>query len=422
MKNNSAVSGFHKLSTADRLSLLRDLLNLSEEEIKHISSSGAISLDKVDRLIENVIGVAEIPLGVATYFLINGKDYLIPMAIEEASVVAACSNGAKVARLSGGFTGYSTNPIMIGQIQILDLDSPEDAVIRIMRNRDIILRTANEKSKTLRDNGAGAKDLECRIIGSENRMLIVHLLVDVMDAMGANIVNTMCEHISPMLQEITGGRINLRILSNLSIHRRSYASAVFKKEAIGGENGVDRILEAYRFAELDMYRAATHNKGIMNGVDAVLLATMNDWRAVEAGAHAFASIGGYHSLTKYSMNSNGDLVGSIELPLAVGILGGSTSVSPKATVAKKILDVKSAGEFGYVLAAVGLAQNFSAIRALANEGIQKGHMKLHARNIAISSGSPDSLIESVVEEMVKSGDISPSNAKRILASMEKSNK
>jgi hydroxymethylglutaryl-CoA reductase len=419
VKNNSAVSGFHKLSPADRLSLLKSLLDLSEEEIRDISSSGAISLEKVDMLIENVIGVAEIPIGIATYFLINGKDYMIPMAIEEASVVAACSNGAKIARLSGGFTGYSTKPIMIGQVQILDLESPEAAVVRIMLNKDIILKAANEKSKTLRENGSGAKDLECRIIGSYDRMLIVHILVDVMDAMGANIVNSMCEHISPMLEEITGGRVNLRILSNLSIHRRSYATAVFKKEAIGGENGVERILEAYRFADLDMYRAATHNKGIMNGVDAVLLATMNDWRAVEAGAHAFASIGGYHSLTKYSKNSNGDLVGSIELPLAVGIVGGSTVASPKATVAKKILDVRSAGELGFVLASVGLAQNFSAIRALANEGIQKGHMKLHARNIAISAGSPDRLIETVVDEMVKSGDISPSNAKRILAGLEK---
>ncbi len=422
MKNNSAVSGFHKLKTEERLSALRNLLDLTDEEIKHISSSGAISLDKVDKLIENVIGVSEIPLGIATYFLINGKDYMIPMAIEEASVVAACSNGAKVARLSGGFTGYSTSPIMIGQIQILDLDSPDSAAIRILQNKDTILKAANEKSRTLRENGAGAKDIEIRIIGNEQRMLIVHLLVDVMDAMGANIVNSMCERVSPILEDMTGGRVNLRILSNLSMHRRSYASAVFRKEAIGGENGVDRIIEAYRFAELDMYRAATHNKGIMNGVDAVLLATLNDWRAVEAGAHAFASIGGYHSLTKYAKNSNGDLVGSIELPMAVGVLGGSTGVSPKATIAKKILNVESSGEFGYVLAAVGLAQNFSAIRALANEGIQKGHMKLHARNIAISAGSPDHLVQSVVDEMVKTGDISPSNAKRILGSMEKSNK
>ncbi len=422
MEKSSALQGFHKLSIDQRVKLLRQVTDLSEDTIADLSGSATLSVEKANNLIENVIGISELPLGIATNFLINGKNYLIPMAIEEASVVAACSYGAKIARASGGFAAYSTESLMIGQIQVLGLTDINTASAKVVINKERILKMANERSKTLREHNAGARDIETRIIGVNEKMLVIHLIVDVMDAMGANVVNTMCEHVAPLIEEITGGYVNLRILSNLSIHRRSYATATFRSELIGGREVADRIIQAYNFADLDLFRAATHNKGIMNGIDAVLLATMNDWRAVEAGAHSFASIGGYHSLTKYRLAASGDIIGSIDIPIAIGTVGGSTTVSAKARAARSLLDIKDSREFAYVLACVGLAQNFSAIRALASEGIQAGHMKLHARNIALSVGAPDVLVDLIVERMMQVKDISHSSAKKILESLEKSNK
>ena len=419
MAKDAAISGFHKLMPEERLKLITEILNLSSDDVDALYKHGALSIEVADKLIENVIGNIEVPLGIATNFLINGKDYFIPMAIEEASVVAACSKAAKIARPSGGFTAYSTDPVMIGQIQVMDLPSPEESSIRILSQKQKLIALANEKSKTLREKNSGAIDIETRILRSRKKMLIVHLLVNVQDAMGANIVNTMCEFIAPEIERITGGRVNLRILSNLSIYRRAYATAKFRKDLVGGEAAVNSIMEAYEFAEADIFRAATHNKGVMNGIDAVLLATFNDWRAVEAGAHAFVSMGGYHSMTTYSVDNSGDIIGSIELPLAVGIVGGAASVSKKAMACRKILGVTSASELSSVIAAVGLAQNFSAIKALASEGIQKGHMKLHSRNIAISAGATPDEVGKLSTMLVESGDISPTNAKNLLEKLRK---
>ena len=419
MAKDASISGFHKLMPEERLKLITEILNLSSDDVDALYKHGALSIEVADKLIENVIGNIEVPLGIATNFLINGKDYFIPMAIEEASVVAACSKAAKIARPSGGFTAYSTDPVMIGQIQVMDLPSPEESSIRILSQKQKLIALANEKSKTLREKNSGAIDIETRILHSRKKMLIVHLLVNVQDAMGANIVNTMCEFIAPEIERITGGRVNLRILSNLSIYRRAYATAKFRKDLVGGEAAVNSIMEAYEFAEADIFRAATHNKGVMNGIDAVLLATFNDWRAVEAGAHAFVSMGGYHSMTKYSVDNSGDIIGSIELPLAVGIVGGAASVSKKAMACRKILGVTSASELSSIIAAVGLAQNFSAIKALASEGIQKGHMKLHSRNIAISAGATPDEVGMLSTMLVESGDISPTNAKNLLEKLRK---
>ena len=416
---SSVIPGLHKLPIADRLRLVAKFADLTESEISGLHGFGSMPENVADGMIENVISVMEIPLGVATNFLINGKEYLIPMAVEEASVIAACSNAAKISRSTGGFTAYASESIMVGQIQILGLDSLDDARIRVLQAESKIVDMANTKSRTLKEKGAGARTIEVYPFNQPEKMLVVHLIVDVSDAMGANIVNSMCEHVAPYLEEITGGRVNLRILTNLTDRRMAYASAVFRKDLVGGEEIVENIISSYNLAVIDPYRAATHNKGIMNGIDAVLVATMNDWRAIEAGAHAFASFGGYKPLTRYSKLPNGDLSVSIAIPMAVGTVGGSTNTVPKARITRKILNVVDAREFASVLASVGLAQNFAAVRALSAEGIQSGHMKLHARNIAISSGATSGEMERVVDEMLKSRDISPSGARSILDRLRK---
>ena len=373
-------------------------------------------MDIADKMIENVLGIFEMPLGIAVNFLINGREYLIPMATEESSVVAAASNAAKIARIKGGFTTKCTDPLMIGQIQILYIEDVVEAAKKILNKKKEILQLANDQDKILVKLGGGAKDLEVRILESTlGKMIVVHLTVDVRDAMGANAVNTMCEALAPMLEEITGGRVRLRILSNLADKRIVKAKAVFDKEKMGGEHIVDAFLESYTLASIDPYRAATHNKGIMNGIDALIIATGNDFRAIEAGAHAYAARSGqYTSLSYYYKDKNGDLVGELELPMAVGIVGGAGNIHPKARLCKKILGIKTAKELAEVVVSLGLAQNFAAVFALSTVGIQKGHMSLHAKNIAVMAGAKGDEIDKVADQMIKEGKIKLDRAEEIL--------
>jgi len=421
MGRTSRIPGFYKLPIDERLELVREFAGLTTEEVALLKASSSLSLSLADRMIENVVGVIPVPLGIAVNFLINGKDYLIPMAIEEPSVVAAASNAAKMARVKGGFTASSTGSIMIGQIQAVKVGDVKKARENVLAIKDDILKKANEQDPILVSLGGGAKDLNVKLLKTfRGPMLITELYVDVKDAMGANAVNTMAEAVAPMIEKATGGQVYLRIVSNLATKRLARATAVFDKEALGGEDVVDGILDAYAFAASDPYRAATHNKGIMNGIIAVAIATCNDHRALEAGAHAYAArTGHYTSLTDWEKNEDGDLVGSIELPMAVGILGGAIKTHPIARIALKILGVKSAAELGEVLAAVGLAQNLAALRALVAEGIQRGHMKLHARNIAIAAGAKGPMIERVVDEMVRERMIRLDRARELIKIYEK---
>jgi len=416
MRKTSELSGFYKMSPGERLKIVREFAGLSEEEAELLRRTGALELEQANRMIENVIGTTELPLGMATNFLINGRDYLIPMAIEEPSVVAAASNAAKMVRERGGFNTESTPPIMIGQIQLVDVKNPTEAREKILEAREQILARANEQDPVLVKLGGGARDVEVRVLTTHlGPMTIIHLLVDVRDAMGANVINTMCEAVAPLIEELTGGRVFLRIVSNLATYRLAKARAVFAKEALGGEEVIDGVLQAYAFAAADPYRCATHNKGVMNGVIAVALATANDTRALESGAHAYAAIGGsYKPLTHWERTVDGDLLGRIELPVAVGTIGGATAVHPVAKICRKILGVQTACELGEVMAAVGLAQNLAAMRALATVGIQAGHMKLHARNIATMAGAKGELIDIVARKMVMEKKIRLDRAKEIL--------
>ncbi len=417
-QKSSRIPGFYKLTVEERLEKVSQFAELNEEEklcfLKNGDLSLAIDKEIADRMIENVIGIYELPLGIATNFLINGKDYLIPMAIEETSVVAAASNAARIARVRGGFEAEASDQVMIGQVQLLHVPDIEKAINNILKARENLLEVANRQDKVLVSLGGGAKDIEIRKLG-ENEMLVVHLLVDVKDAMGANAVNTMVEAIAPLLEEITGGKARLKIISNLADRRLARARAVFDKEAMGGEDVVDAFLEGYRFALLDPYRAATHNKGIMNGIDAVAIATGNDWRAIEAGAHAYAARDGtYKPLTRYWKDDDGNLVGEIELPIAVGVVGGAVSIHKKAQICRKILGVKTAKELAMILASVGLAQNFAALLALSTVGIQKGHMELHAQNIAVMAGAKGDQIDEVAQRMIKEGKIRLDRAKELM--------
>ena len=381
--SSSRISGFYKLSPAERLEKVKEFSSPSDEDLQTLKKESSLSLEKADSMIENVIGTHPLPLGIATNFLINGKDYLIPFVIEEPSVVAAASNAAKMARESGGFKTESTEPVMIGQIYLMDTD-PEAAKQKILGKKQEFLTLANSKDPTLVKFGGGARDIDVEIIDTEQGKAVrTHLYVDCRNAMGANAVNTMVEALAPEIEKETGGSAILKIISNLADRRLARATAIFPKENIGGEEAVDRILKASAIAAADPYRAATHNKGIMNAISAITTATGNDWRAIEAGAHAYAARSGkYTSLTSYEKNSNGDLVGRIELPMALGLVGGATKVHPTAKVCVKILGIKTAKELGEVITAVGLAQNFAAIRAIAMEGIQAGHMKLHKRKVS----------------------------------------
>ena len=416
MSKSSLVSGFYKLSPKERLQFVKDFAGLTDEEEALLQNTGSLPLDLADRMIENVIGAIPIPLGVAVNFLINRRDYLIPMAIEEPSVVAAASYAAKMARDGGGFYTSSTPPVMIGQVQAVGMKDPYAARLRILQAKEEILKKANDQDPVLVSVGGGAKDLDAKVIHtSQGPMVITELHVDCRDAMGANAVNTMCEAVAPLIERVTGGRVYLRIISNLAVKRLARAWCLVPKEAVGGEEVVDGIVNASAFAAVDPYRAATHNKGILNGIIAVVIATCNDHRAIEAGAHAYAARKGhYTTLSTWEKNENGDLVGSIELPMAVGLIGGAVRTHPIAKICLKILGVKTANEFAEVLAAVGLAQNLGALRALAHEGIQRGHMSLHARNIAVAAGATGELIDLVAEKMVEERKIRMDRAKELI--------
>ena len=413
-KKSSKISGFYKLPIKKRIDFVKQFAGLTEEETQLFHSS--LDIEISDRMIENVLGNFELPLGIAVNFLINGKDYLIPMAIEESSVVAAASNAAKIARINGGFTTETSEPLMIGQMQLLNIDDVAGAVSKLINHKKELLQLANAQDKVLVSFGGGARDIEVRILDSPiGKMIITHLIVDVRDAMGANAVNTMCEALAPMLEELTGGKVRLKILSNLADKRIVKAKAVFDKEKMGGEDAVDAFIESYTLATVDPYRAATHNKGIMNGIDAVIIATGNDFRAIEAGAHAYAARNGqYASLSTYYKDKNGNLVGELELPMAVGIIGGAGNIHPKAKLCKKILGIKTAKELAEVVVSLGLAQNFAAVFALSTVGIQKGHMSLHAKNIAVMAGATGDEIDKVADRMVREGKIKLDRAKEIL--------
>ena len=424
MKKTSQISGFYKLTPEERIQHVKDFADLTDQEVKILQSTGALEMELADRMIENVVGTFPLPLGIAMNFLINKKEYMIPIAIEEPSVVAAATYAAKMAREKGGFFTSSTDPVMIGQIQAVDIKDPFAAKMKILSAKKEILQKANDQDPMLVSVGGGAKDLHVKVIDAKTGpMVITELDVDCRDAMGANAVNTMAEAVAPIIERITGGRVYLRIISNLAVKRLARAWAVIAKEAVGGEEVVDGIVEAYNFAVADPYRAATHNKGILNGIIGVVIATGNDHRAIEAGAHAYASRNGhYGTLSYWEKNSDGDLVGSIELPMAVGLIGGATKVHPTAKVTLKILGVKTANELGEVMAAVGLAQNLGALRALAHEGIQRGHMSLHARNVAITAGASGKLIDLVVERMVEERKVRMDRAKELLEEYKKKEK
>ncbi|MCJ1909886.1 hydroxymethylglutaryl-CoA reductase, degradative [Planococcus ruber] len=404
---SSRISGFYKLSVEERRDIVTKERGLTEKELSYLSGEQAMSMDLADAMIENVIGQIAIPVGIAANFKINGQDKFIPMATEEPSVVAAASNAARAAYSEGGFFTSLSGTIMRGQIQVLNIADPFAARAKIFEHKQEILNLCNEKDPTLVSFGGGAIDLEVHIIPTTNHMmLIIHLIVDTKDAMGANAVNTMAEFVAPTIESITGGRVVCKIISNLADRRLARARAVFSAEAMGGKEVVENIVSAFEFADADPYRAATHNKGVMNGISAVVLASGNDTRAVEAGAHAYASVSGrYKSLTKWEIDKDGNLSGSIELPMAVGIIGGATKTHPVAQAALKIMDISSAEELAGCIAAVGLAENAASLRALSAEGIQRGHMSLHARNLAVMAGADTADIDRIVAQAVQEKDL-----------------
>lgn len=404
---SSRIGGFHKLAVDQRVKALAEFADLSLDEQAHLLNTGNLPSDMADHLIENVVGTMNIPLGIATNMRIDGIDWLVPMASEESSVVAAVCNAARQCYDNGGFVTSMSGTLMIAQIQLIGVRDPEHARIRILERKAEIEKLCNECDPILVSLGGGFRDVEVRVLNTQSGpMVITHLIVDTRDAMGANAVNTMAEAIAPRISEWTGGQTNLRILSNLADRRLARARCVWRTQDIGGESVRDGMISAYHFADADPYRAATHNKGIMNGISAVVLATGNDTRAVEAGAHAYAARNGhYGSLTRWEITSDGDLAGSLELPLAVGLVGGATKLHPTARIALKILGVESAEQLARVIAAVGLAQNFSALKALATTGIQKGHMALHAQNIAMMAGAIGKEIDLVARALVQIGKV-----------------
>jgi hydroxymethylglutaryl-CoA reductase len=397
-------------------------LGLGDERIAALHDG--LSLAQANHMIENVIGVFGLPLGVAQHFVVNGCEIAaVPMAIEEASVVAACSYAAKLARASGGFTAGSSEPIMIGQVQLMDVPDIESARARLAAEAEALIGWLNYANPSTRSRHARAVGLETRALAGDPPMLIAHILYDCGDAMGANLINTACEAIAPRLEQLSGGRANLRILSNLSDRRMAWATCTIRADLLAARTDnpapatevVTRIVEASLFAERDPYRAATHNKGIMNGVDAVVIATGNDWRAVEAAAHAYAARDGrYTALATWRADAEGNLVGRIELPLAVGIVGGATRVHPVAQLALELLGVKTARELAEIIACVGLAQNFAAVRALAMEGIQQGHMALHARQIAIAAGARGEEVERIAAQLVAERNVRLERARALI--------
>ena len=421
MTRSSDLQGFYKLPMEKRREILKEFASLTEDEVKVLSDTGGLPSDLADHMIENVVGGYTYPLGMATNFRINGSDYIVPMALEEPSVVAAASNAAKMARVKGGFKVTNTGPVMIGQIQVVNVPGPEDAKTKLLARKADLLKKANDQDPMLVSLGGGAKDLNVKVLSTlKGPMVIAELIVNTGDAMGANAVNTMAEAVAPLVEETTGGRVFLRIISNLADRRLVRATAVFDKDAVGGEEVVDGIVYAYAFADADPYRCATHNKGIMNGVIAVGIACGQDIRALEAGAHSYAARSGrYKPLTTWEKNGDGDLVGTLEMPMAVGLVGGAARTHPAARTNIKILGVKTAIQLAEVMGAVGLAQNFAALRALASEGIQKGHMRLHARNVAINAGATGELAELVARKMIEERKIRADRAAELVKELSK---
>jgi len=423
---SSRLPGFYKLPLEERVAIVGEWAGLDKAEQSLLLNQG-LHASQANHMVENVVGTYALPMGIAANFLINGRDYLIPMAIEEPSVLAAVSSAAKLVRAGGGFETETTNPVMIGQVQILDIPDMEAAVNALEENETKISEMADSISQSIVKRGGGMCGIEIRKFYDSpvGPMLVLHLLYDCRDAMGANAINTAAEAVAPLVTELTGGRVHLRILSNLSDRRLATARCripanAFDPSTNGQNSGVPRLIEeANALAVVDPYRATTHNKGIMNGVDAVCVATGNDWRAIEAGAHAYAARDNtYRSLTDWHVEENGDLFGELTLPLAVGIVGGATKVHPTAKVALKILGVKSAAELAQIMAAVGLAQNLAAIKALATTGIQKGHMRLHARQVALAAGASEDQVEYIARQLARENNIRVSRAKEILQDYE----
>ncbi len=420
----SRIPGFYLLSIEQRIEKLAEVYELDIDEVEALSSHGALTLEQADKMIENAVGIYSLPMGVGANFLINGKEYLVPMAIEEPSVVAAASFAAKIIRNAGGFTTESPDPLMIGQIQVVGCADFAAAEAAILAERETLIAEANSFVPSLVTRGGGVRGLEVRQLGAPDspygQMLIVHLLIDTCDAMGANLINTTAEGLAPRIEALSGGRVYLRILSNLADRRLARARCVipprcFDTATLTGEDVIEGIVQAQNFAVLDPYRAVTHNKGVMNGIDAVVMATGNDWRSVEAAAHAYAARSGqYRAMTEWYRNAEGHLVGELELPMAVGIVGAAVSLHPMSQIALKFLRVRSARELAEVCVCVGLAQNLSAIRALATDGIQKGHMALHARTVAMTAGASGDQIDALAAQLVALRDVSVSRARQLL--------
>ncbi|MGN6347239.1 MAG: hydroxymethylglutaryl-CoA reductase, degradative [Candidatus Nitrosocosmicus sp.] len=416
------------MSHQERLEYIKKKTKLEDNELTLFNDNSILKFDEINKMIENAIGSFQIPLGIANNFVINDKEYLIPMAIEEPSVIAASSNAAKIAKETGGFKAQADKSIMIGQIQLVPFGANNNDTIykankAIIENKFELIKLANTRSKSAKCIDLQTRQVNDESINNLGSMIIIEIFVDTKDAMGANVVNTMCEIIGPKIESLTKGQVILKILSNYATNRLVKCKGVFPKSLIGGDKVLKRILYAYAFAYSDVYRAVTHNKGIMNGIDSIAIATGQDFRAIESSCHAYACRDGkYRSLTKWYENSEGDLIGEIEIPLAVGIVGGITNVHPIVQTCIKILDISSSQELAIVMAAVGLAQNFSAIRALSDEGIQKGHMKLHSKNIAKIAGARNEQIEEISEQMIKEGNISVSRAKEIIERINKTNK
>ena len=418
---SSRLPGFYKLGLTERVAVVAEWAGLSDDEAAVLAGDG-LTPAQADLMIENALGTYALPLGVAANFLINGRDYLIPMTVEEPSVLAAVSHAAKLIRAGGGFTAEASDPVMIGQIQVLDVPDMSAAALALDAHLAELMALADSCSQNIVKRGGGARGIEVRPFPDTpvGPMLVVHLLYDTRDAMGANAINTAVEALAPRVAAITGGRVNLRILSNLTDRRTATARCIVPAAAltqpdIPGDEVARLIAEANAFAVVDPYRAATHNKGIMNGIDAVCIATGNDWRAIEAGAHAYAARDGrYRALTDWHVDRNGDLRGEMTLPLAVGVVGGATKVHPTARVALKILDVTSAGDLAGVMACVGLAQNLAAIKALATHGIQKGHMRLHARQVALAAGAAEAQVQAIADQLTSEGNIRVERARELL--------
>jgi hydroxymethylglutaryl-CoA reductase len=418
----SRIPGFYKRSPGERLAEIALRAGLTAEEQSAILGNNGLSLEGADHMIENVLGIYGLPLAVALNFIVNGRDVLVPMVVEEPSIVAGASFMARLARPSGGFFAHTTPPEMIGQIQVLDLPNPEIARMRVLEAEEELLAEAATIDPVLQRLGGGPRALEVRLIDASaiGPFLVVHLIYDVRDAMGANAVNTACERLAGKIEQITGGRAHLRILSNLADRRLARAHCTIRLDQLAfgefsAEEVRDGIIEAWAFAAADPYRAATHNKGILNGVDAVVVATGNDWRAIEAGAHAYAARHGrYTSLSSWGKDAQGNLTGTLEMPLAVGVVGGATKVHPTARAALKILGVQNAQELAEVIVSVGLAQNLAALRALATEGIQRGHMNLHARQVAIAAGAQGEMIERLARQLVADKTVRIDRAQELL--------